>query len=153
MRFVLREMAVLFVMVTATLAQTAPFPPTYIIVADPTNEGSDHRGSNLITSRNVTFEWEHTCSSCDYELYLDGDEPVIVSGHRDSKYQFTLLDVSVGDHHLEIRATNDTPCPPANQRPTGCSRYFAFTVMTDGTIIAAPQNLRILPVNPPGGPQ
>jgi len=128
-------------------AQTAPFGPTSITIATGTSGNSDHRGPNPVEAVDVEIVFIHTCSICVYEISLDEELTGIVDGETEtSEYSFTFSDVPPGQHIIEIEARRGSiPCPPATERPTGCARYLAFTVLPDGTILIPPTNLRILP--------
>ena len=120
-------------------------PPTAITIVDPSNLGSDHRGPNPIRERDVTFHIEHPCDDCRFDIYHDdATEPVpYASTNLTTPKPYTWTGVTVGEHRLEVRDVS-APCPPVTVQPTQCSRYIAFTVLPDGSIIAAPTGLRIV---------
>jgi len=128
-------------------AQSAPFGPDYIQLIEPDGD-SDHRGANPVATVDVEFEWGHLCIDCQFDLRFDDSTEWVlyVSIFGETRHRFVWTDVTVGAHRLEVRTSREgVLCPPPTERPEGCSRYFAFTVLPDGTIITPPTGLRIVP--------
>ena len=134
-------MQTLIIAMTLGLQATSPPGPTVVELIDPTRvSGQPVKTVNPVDSGDhVAIRWEHTCTTCDFILRLDGTVLTTAESAGITTYTHDLGVLEAGVHVIEVEASDGSPCPPATEQPMGCSRFLKVTVMDDGTVVSGPE--------------
>lgn len=111
--------------------------PTAIRLVDPWTEAPVDAGPNPVELNErevVLFRAEGVTTNL--LVYLDGVFQYRLLRNSSDELNFGLAAPPDGVYVLEVQAEGD--CPPATVKPTGCSRYFAFSI-ADGVVTQVPE--------------